>query len=553
MAQHIAISGELTTVTEKLMVKAILKHLRAEDTLITGLRFHDHEYGDVEIDAVVLFPDAGIGVIEVKGSQISFADGTWWQTTPNGVKEIDPAGQTFRGWHALRRFIERQSDWSRGKLRGDWFLAFPETVVEIGEDMGPQGRRETIIAKGEEEDTASRIYDILSRPGGIGLPAPGWADQIVTLVQGMNREPSTIEQRLAQRLQHTEQLTAAQSKVLDLLRDIRRIEIVGGAGSGKTWLAMEQARRWAHQGLRVAFLTYTRGLSEMVRIAMSDLPAKEQPDFIGTFHYLGFSWGVRPSAAEQKEQDYWDTTATLLFAQKAELLSPDQKFDAIVVDEAQDFAASWWPVVFAAAKNMDDLHLAIFRDDAQDVFEGRHSRPDIELPSFPLDDNLRNSRQVVNTFTPLIDHKINMRGGEGFPTRIIFTEDNNSIGAADDAVSQLVDVEGWLPEHVALLTTQGRHPVHAEQLSQGKDSYWQDLWSTDDVFYSTVSGFKGLERPAVVIAINGFHEHVNVKHLIYTAITRASDLIILVGTETQLLEIFGDKHLKKLVKSQTSN
>ena len=32
MAQHIAISGELTTVTEKLMVKAILKHLRAEDT-----------------------------------------------------------------------------------------------------------------------------------------------------------------------------------------------------------------------------------------------------------------------------------------------------------------------------------------------------------------------------------------------------------------------------------------------------------------------------------------------------------------------------------------
>jgi hypothetical protein len=60
MVQHIAISGELTTVTEKLMVKAILKHFRVEDTLITGLRFHDHEYGDVEIDAVVLFPDAGI-------------------------------------------------------------------------------------------------------------------------------------------------------------------------------------------------------------------------------------------------------------------------------------------------------------------------------------------------------------------------------------------------------------------------------------------------------------------------------------------------------------
>ena len=99
MAQHIAIPGGQTTATEKLMAKAILKHLRDEDILITGLRFHDHEYGDVEIDAVIIFPDVGIGVIEVKGSQIAFAQGLWWQTTPDGVKEIDPARQTMQGWH----------------------------------------------------------------------------------------------------------------------------------------------------------------------------------------------------------------------------------------------------------------------------------------------------------------------------------------------------------------------------------------------------------------------------------------------------------------------
>jgi len=37
---------------------------------------------------------------------------------------------------------------------------------------------------------------------------------------------------------------------------------------------------------------------------------------------------------------------------------------------------------------------------------------------------------------------------------------NSKTGGAP--VSQLVDVEGWLPKHVALLTTQGRHPVHAK-------------------------------------------------------------------------------------------
>jgi len=548
MAQHIAIPGGQTTATEKLMAKAILKHLRDEDILITGLRFHDHEYGDVEIDAVIIFPDVGIGVIEVKGSQIAFADGTWWQTTPDGVKEIDPARQTMQGWHALRRFIERQPDWSRGKLRGDWFLAFPDTVLAEHEDMGPLGRRETIFAKGEEVDTARRIYDTLDRPGGIPLPARGWADQVVTLLQGMNTQPSTIEHRLAQRLKHVEQLTTAQSKLLDLLRETPRIEIYGGAGTGKTWLAMEQARRWTKQGLKIAFLTYTRGLSEMVRKAMSDLPASEQPDFIGTFHYLGYLWGVQPSSEEENDQDYWNTTAPQLFQAKVQELSMNQKYDAIVIDEAQDFAASWWPVVLASVKDLDEIRIAIFRDDAQDVFEGRHARPDIELASFPLDDNLRNARQVVDTFANLTENKTNILGGEGFPTRIIFATEGNIIDAADDAVSQLVDVEGWLPEHVALLTTQSRHPVHTEQLAQGKDTYWQDLWDTDDVFYGTVRGFKGLERPAIVIAMNGFPDNVNRKHLIYTAITRASDLAILVGTEAELQAIFGDKHLRKLIK-----
>ena len=475
VAQHIAITCGLETATEKLMAKAILKHLRDEDILITGLRFHDHEYGDVEIDAVIIFPDVGIGVIEVKGSQIAFAQGLWWQTTPEGVKEIDPARQTMQGWHALRRFIERQPNWSRGKLRGDWFLAFPDTVLAEYEDMGPQGRRETIFAKGEEDDAARRIYDTLDRPGGIPLPAQGWADQMVTLLQGMNNQPSTIEHRLAQRLKHVEQLTTAQSKLLDLLRETPRIEIYGGAGTGKTWLAMEQARRWTKQGLKIAFLTYTRGLSEMVRKAMSDLPASEQLDFIGTFHYLGYQWGVQPSPEEENDQDYWNTTAPQLFQAKVQELSMNQKYDAIVIDEAQDFAASWWPVVLASVKDLDEIRIAIFRDDAQDVFEGRHARPDIQLSSFPLDDNLRNARQVVNTFTPLTENKINILGGEGFPTRIIFATEGNIIDAADDAVSQLVDVEGWLPEHVALLTTQSRHPVHTEQLAQGKDTDSQDL------------------------------------------------------------------------------
>jgi ATP:corrinoid adenosyltransferase len=423
-------------------------------------------------------------------------------------------------------------------------------VLAENQDLGPQGRRETIIAKGEHEEAASRIFDQLTRPGRITLPSGGWSDQLLDLLQGTGEQPSVIEQRVVQRLRHVEQLTTAQSTILDLLRNTPRMEIVGGAGTGKTWLAMEQAKRWANEGLRVAFLTYTRGLSEMVAKAMTELPITEQPQFVGTFHYLGFLWGVTPTQEQEHNEDYWNNTAPQLYLDKAEALKPTEKFDAIVVDEAQDFAASWWPVIQSAVNDQSNIRIAIFRDDAQDVFEGRHARPDIDLATFPLDDNLRNARQVVETFAPLTENTTTVRGGEGFPTRIVLTESDNVIEAADDAVSQLVDVEGWLPEHVALLTTRNRHPVHAEQFAQSKETYWKDLWDTDDVFYGTVRGFKGLERPAVVIAINGFPSNINPKHLVYTAITRATDLVILVGTEADLESVFGEDHLRRLIKAQ---
>ncbi len=36
--------------------------------------------------------------------------------------------------------------------------------------------------------------------------------------------------------------------------------------------------------------------------------------------------------------------------------------------------------------------------------------------------------------------------------------------------------------------------------------YWDSFWDADDAFYGHVLGFKGLERPAIVLAVNGFRE-----------------------------------------------
>jgi hypothetical protein len=54
-------------------------------------------------------------------------------------------------------------------------------------------------------------------------------------------------------------LTEHQAVILDAIRLLNRVEVRGGAGSGKTFLAMEPARRLAQSGQRVALVWYSHG------------------------------------------------------------------------------------------------------------------------------------------------------------------------------------------------------------------------------------------------------------------------------------------------------
>ena len=71
--------------------------------------------------------------------------------------------------------------------------------------------------------------------------------------------------------------------------------------------------------------------------------------------------------------------------------------------------------------------------------------------------------------------------------------------------------------------------MQREQQSDGSGSYWENLWSGDDIFYATVAGFKGLERPAGVVAVDGFREDANPRDLLYVAMSRARDKLVVVA------------------------
>ncbi len=535
-------SPDFESEAERQVFNALRKDLRDGDALLHGLRFSDRKQGDIEIDITVFLEGAGVAVIEVKGGKVSYRDGKWISQSALGQRHnIHPTDQARKCRYALREFLTRSPRWSRGTLRDAWMVAMPGT--EVPGDMAPDAPRHLILGRDNLDDALGRVFDVLNDEGNVNrLSGAGWIEVSLDLLLNRGEPLRDIIADAAERAEHIDRLTREQGQVLDLFCENQRIEVHGGAGSGKTWLAFEQARRWSAEGQRVALLSFGRGLATSLAAQCAGLKRQHQPAFVGTFHKLGYDWGVIPEP--DAPSDWWNETAPKLMRDAAQQLPPGQRFDALVVDEAQDFADDWWDPLLAALKDRETARIATFRDDNQAVF-GRRGHPDLSFAQVSLTTNLRNTNEIGSLFGALIKQKSRLLGGQGPPVRFVPCATDDAVGVASDEAVALLDA-GWDARDVALLTTLHRHPMQVEQQADGQGSYWSNLWTGEDVFYGTVSGFKGLERPAIVLAIDGFRGTQDARELLYVGMSRARDQLVVVGDPELIRGVAGDQLLHLL-------
>ncbi|MDT5334083.1 MAG: hypothetical protein QOF31_5380 [Mycobacterium sp.] len=108
-------------------------------------------------------------------------------------------------------------------------------------------------------------------------------------------------------------------------------------------------------------------------------PRRQRPGYVGEFHALGVLWGAAEGPDEslrtQETGQFWEHDLPLQMADLAAQLEPGHRFDAIAVDEAQDFADAWWDPLLAALKDDEAGGLYVFTDEGQRVFNRHGSRP----------------------------------------------------------------------------------------------------------------------------------------------------------------------------------
>ncbi|MDQ3539788.1 MAG: AAA family ATPase, partial [Chloroflexota bacterium] len=419
-------------------------------------------------------------------------------------------------------------------------VAFPEMLVGTA-DLGPDAPRECVIGGENLDDLEGAVRRLF----GTSIRKPISRDALQALIDVLKPTTEVAKYQLRSHLLDQERemvrLVENQYQVMDQLRRHRKAVIAGCAGSGKTLLAMEKARRLANEGFDVLLTCYNKRLAGWMRTSLDrDSGAASGRIRVNHYHELadqlckqaGLPLTFPTAPAEFNE--FFQTTMPEAFF--AALPKVPVRFDAIVVDEGQDFADTWWITLNELLRDSDDGVFYIFHDEAQRLYQRESSFPFDVLP-IELTHNLRNTRRIHDQVvryhhgdvTPIAD------GPDGQKPEIVPLKAGDQVeDVLARVVTRLVDEQSIDPRDITVLTprSQGRSTL-PEGLPMGTKPWtltWTDNASARSIQISTIHSWKGLESPIVIIAeTDGLRSHHLGDALCYVALSRAKHHLIVIG------------------------
>ena len=520
---------------EELVWNALLRQLPDGVTIIHGQRLTGDDK-DVEVDFLILWPGAGIAAIEVKGGRVDVIDGRWFTSGAQGKRShlpTPPLEQAMIAKHTLVEYLRPRLSRLPGPI--SHLAVLPYTELPNDWDQ-PDAPRRQLVDGIEIDSLAAKIADQLRfdfDPERHDLTAGH--EFVLKNLRRTNQAVENFALKASEISDRADALSREQAKLIRILRHQNRAEISGGAGSGKTYLALLKAKALTQEGKKVALMCYSRGLGRFLQLFTAQWPDEDRPAFVGLFHDLPISWGA-PTGSDD-DSEYWEQRLPTMLKELADERPRKSLFDAIVIDEGQDFSLLWWDAVQSCLRNQLADTLYVFTDERQRIFD-RDGESPITMNPIQLDENLRNSSQIVAGITDLALEPPIARNGPGDEIKWVDVGLDAAVAEADGQVEALMDA-GWEAGQIALLTTGSRHPVQKEIVeTEGIAAYWDQFFAEEDVFYGHVLGFKGLERPAVVLCLNGFRDPQRAIDMLYVGMSRATTKLIVVGDLSIFDEIY---------------
>lgn len=448
-----------------------------------------------ELDFVILAPERGLLLIEVKGGEDWRREDGHWFRGRRLVRDEGPLEQVLGSNERLRELL-REELGPRNVPHTFVAVMFPGMHADrapTGSDL--EGR---VLVANDLPHLGARIESIVLRAFPEREPDLPW-DRIEAVLHrawGERWVPNLrLEEIQALRQEELVQLDADQV-LLAHDTDVRgRLLVLGGPGTGKSLVARESAKRFAREGLRVRYACFTRALAlGMQREGLEAVPIRDFARDMLEANDVGLPDG---------DPSTWDRTAwNRMMDSAAELVAAAdfERPEALVVDEVQDFGDREWAIIDALAPR--GTPLVAFGDPSQAILE--HAKLDVSR--FDVTLRLRHAYRTPDEVLELASEVLATGRTRAADSALIRRESVNGHETVADAVRrvvrQLVD-HRVKPGEIAVLS--------AATTRYMSDVPIGDVWSfaptcradderaTDRTVVDTAVRFKGLERAWVVL------------------------------------------------------
>ena len=508
--------------SEQVVFEAIQKNLSNEWYV-----FHSFDYvtrdlnrkrWDGEIDFLLYHPERGFLVIEVKGGVISYRSGQWFQED----RVIDPVEQAKHNKYAVMNLL-RDALGRQIPTKFAHAVCFPSCGAE---GVWPAEARDIVITgTGLKyiENFAVRILDETAYPSSLtGTLTP---QDVMSVLSPFFEYGKRLSDRIGIEERQFFRFTEQQCALLDALELFKRMLICGCAGSGKTIMAVKKAERLASQGATVLLLCFNQLLAGNLRKAVKAFPSVTAAAF---FEFCIDTLKIPEEQIARHRTNprlYHEVLPNLIktYAERAALC-----YDAIIVDEGQDFASEAWDAI--ASLTHSGGYFYIFYDPDQNIFNRELKLPDFGQPPVLLTRNCRNTKKIFEKLKPYLSiHAAIMdESPVGSDVRILQGDCRKNLA---DELERFVMVEQIPPTEIVII---GGHSL--EHTSVGADPKVGRFSIVTnpaqlgrmEVSYYTYMKFKGCEAKVVILLdVDDNDPRWSDRNGIYTAMSRAIHQLVI--------------------------
>lgn len=513
-----------------------------------------------EADFVVLHPTRGVLVLEVKGGETIRHDGyRWFRDTKGGPREFqDPFKQAQRNMHALLDIARERSG---GRIRKrdlvhGYAVVFPHMDYEGSPP--PHAEEAIVISRrnlpfmAQAIETAFDAWTDQPR----ALPRDRYRMLLNDCLMPKFRVFRPVGPDISQASDRLLELTETQTHVFMGLYVQDRVLVEGVAGSGKTFLALHRALAFAREGKRTLFVCFNKELAAWIwRQVQEDPTTEEFRGLLTAKHFHGLAADLaadagidfRPTGGGPRTEAFWNDEVPDLMEQAILDLDMDGRavhFDAIVVDEAQDFSLGWWYALTQSLLSESDGPLYAFMDPNQSLW-GEVQWPDVEFAArFKLTINCRNTRRIAAASASVLDLEPHSfaRAPAGGALRVLRASSaRQQKGLVMQELRSLLQREDVAPEQIAVIGPRAKENGSLSDLAElvgvALVTSAEEWRSGGGVLVTTARSFKGLEADVVLLYdLSGFSRLFRREDL-YVACTRAKVLLLAVVHGAQCREV----------------